>query len=965
MPTFRVDVVVKSNEAVAGADKTTDALKKTDAAAKSLQRSLVRAYLVFGTVRAIRAGVKTLADFEEAMATVGAVSGSSANQLDKLRETAKELGITTRFSAVQAAEGMVTLARAGFSVVESQQAIADVLNLAVAGGTDLATAADITASSLRSFGIAASDAAHVTDVLTAASNNANTTVSQLGQGIKFVGPVARGLGVSFETTSAALAKLSDAGLKATLAGTGLRGVMARLESPTSSFRKVLTQLNISAKDVQVSQVGLVGALRALRDAGIGTGQALDAFGKRAGPAFNVLVQNIDAVDKMAASLKNVDGVAAKTAKTIDDTLKGAFIRVESAYKGVQIALGEQGPVNSLTRFLENLAIALQFAGKHSEIFAELLLLLPPVIASVVTGLTGAAAGLAPALAAVAIAGVATSQIIRFMTADIQQFAKELNELEDIRLAEGFNDGVDATTRAIERLRKQIFAVQDAGSVVSPNQIAELKRLEGNLKKTTDAQKERLRVQEEEAELARTAPFRETIERLEREQKLLKAVTDEKRVQLEVDKLFDQLVGKQKLTDDEVKLLEVTVKATQAARDRNKILSELNASQIKFNRSQAALVSLISEGGDNAKIFKEQLRELREEFEKANAPKQTKFEEFVEQQEKALFAERERLGLVTANVHQRRLEVELFGDLNTATDEQRAKLNDILINNREVTKLKKDQVAAQRAANAAARERKRQEASDQRTVDQATGQADAEKLAELQRLHAEGRLNNAQLSDQIARSGIENQDALNKQLELQHQLWKDNEISTMEYGRAMKVLGDKGAKGISKLEVALGDLVYVADQVVDAFANRATDAIVEFVETGKFNFKSFAQALIKDILRIIVKLLVMKAIQAAGGGGGAAASAGTAVAGRQHGGTMQADRSYIVGEQGPELVTLGRTAAVNPNPISVPQQPPIVNVQNVTVASESMVPEAIASGAADKVILQRLTVNRSKAKKAIA
>lgn len=168
---------------------------------------------------------------------------------------------------------------------------------------------------------------------------------------------------------------------------------------------------------------------------------------------------------------------------------------------------------------------------------------------------------------------------------------------------------------------------------------------------------------------------------------------------------------------------------------------------------------------------------------------------------------------------------------------------------------------------------------------------------------------------------------------------------------------------------------VAESAVMTFADRSTEAIATFVETGQLNFKAFASSLLSDIARLIIRLLVLQAIQAAVGlvapgattAGVVAAAAGGAAGGgggRARGGTVQPDRSYVVGERGPEIFKPNTTGTIIPNP-GAGAPPPQVNVQVVNVDDPKKVPQAINDGAADEAILNVLQRRRDAVRRTIS
>ena len=171
----------------------------------------------------------------------------------------------------------------------------------------------------------------------------------------------------------------------------------------------------------------------------------------------------------------------------------------------------------------------------------------------------------------------------------------------------------------------------------------------------------------------------------------------------------------------------------------------------------------------------------------------------------------------------------------------------------------------------------------------------------------------------------------------------------------------------KIKQEAEDLAAVGEDVVNSFANNATDALVEFAKTGEFQFKEFADAVVQDLIRIIARLLIVQAIQAATGlGGTGPAVSGALNAGAQFGATVQPGQApRPVGEAGPELFVANRTGVIVPNAASVQGPPPQVNIQLVTVENEAMVAEAIASGSADEAIIQRIGANRDRVNQAQA
>jgi phage-related minor tail protein len=178
------------------------------------------------------AAVKTGDDFEEQMSRVSAISGATGDDLKALNNQALQLGQDTAFSASEVAEGMENLASAGFSTKEIMSAMPGMLNLAASSGEDLASSADIAASTLRGFNLAADQSGHVADVLAKNAADTNAAVADTGEAMKYIAPVAQNAGWSLEQVTAAIGEMANAGIKGEQAGTTLRGALTSLMNPS-------------------------------------------------------------------------------------------------------------------------------------------------------------------------------------------------------------------------------------------------------------------------------------------------------------------------------------------------------------------------------------------------------------------------------------------------------------------------------------------------------------------------------------------------------------------------------------------------------------------------------------------------------------------------------------------------------------------------------------------------------------
>lgn len=322
------------------------ALKATASAARNASTTILQLESVFNlAIRALGGFsriTQTIAKFEETVATLGAVARATAADLDRLRNAALQMGSTTRFSATEAAEGLLFLARAGFSATQAITALPAVLNLAQAGAVELGFAADVASNVLSQFNLTAEQTSRVVDDLIIVSNRANTDVRQLAEALKFAGPAAAGFGLSVEQTAAALGVLGDAGIQGSLAGTNFRGILAGLAKVGDDAAKALAGLGLSAEDINPALNNIEDVLRKLRDSGVTAAEALTIFGRRNVAAALQVINNVDKIQQLTEAQIIQKGEAEAVAKVMDDTLAGALKSAQSAVESFVLASGEAG-----------------------------------------------------------------------------------------------------------------------------------------------------------------------------------------------------------------------------------------------------------------------------------------------------------------------------------------------------------------------------------------------------------------------------------------------------------------------------------------------------------------------------------------------------------------------------------------------------------------------------------------------
>ena len=317
---------------------------------------------VTATVTALgTVSVKTAADFESSMSKVAAVSGATGSDLEALSKKAREMGSKTKFSASEAAEAMNYMAMAGWKTEDMLSGIEGVMNLAAASGEDLATTSDIVTDALTAFGLSAQDSGHFADVLAAASSNANTNVSMMGETFKYAAPIAGALGFSVEDTAEAIGLMANAGIKGSQAGTSLRTIMTNLSGDVKICGQNIGEVTIATTNADGSMRDLSDILADCRTAFSGLSESEKAaaaeslVGKNAMSGFLALMNAGEGdIAKLSGAIDNCNGAAQSMADTMNDNLEGQLTILKSQLQELAISFGEilLPAVKSIVSFLQ-------------------------------------------------------------------------------------------------------------------------------------------------------------------------------------------------------------------------------------------------------------------------------------------------------------------------------------------------------------------------------------------------------------------------------------------------------------------------------------------------------------------------------------------------------------------------------------------------------------------------------------
>ncbi|HEI9808134.1 TPA: phage tail tape measure protein [Proteus mirabilis] len=337
-------------------------------------------------------------EFNVGMSKVQALTrlDKNSDEFKMLREQARELGATTAFTANQVAQGQAFYAMAGFKPEQIKNAMPGTLAMSLAGDIDLGTTADIGSNILTGFKLDSDQMGRVSDVLVGAFTRSNTSLTMLGDTMKYVAPVASGLGVDLETAAAATGKLGDAGIQGSMAGTSLRAILGRLAEPPKMAAKALEELGIKTRDAKGNLRDFPELLAELdkKTAKMGNAQRAGFFkhiaGEEAFSALSVLAEQAGKgeLQTLVADLKQAKGEAQKVAGTMTDNLSGDMKNLQSAWEdlGIQIFDGIDSPLRQISQSITRVISKVGVWMKENPELAKTLTMIGLAIAGIITTL---------------------------------------------------------------------------------------------------------------------------------------------------------------------------------------------------------------------------------------------------------------------------------------------------------------------------------------------------------------------------------------------------------------------------------------------------------------------------------------------------------------------------------------------------------------------------------------------------
>lgn len=325
------------------------ALGSIGAAAETAGRAMtlgVTAPLMTAAGAAIQTGMQFDASMSNVYGLMSSLNLSQA-QMDALRDTAREMGATTKFSASEAADAMGYMALAGWDDAQVIAGIPGVLNLAAAANMDLAKASDIVTDTMTPFGMAAERAGEAADVFAYAQANSNTTVEALGEAMKYAAPTADAFGMTLQDTAAAMGVLANAGIKGSQGGTTLNAMLRDMKNNAKNGAIAIGKTKVALTNADGSYRSYAAIIRDIdkatssmtasqRDAALGA-----IFGDESLKGIlATLKQGPDALDAMTEGMYACGGAAEDMAATMGNNLKGDLAILESGAQDMAIALSD-------------------------------------------------------------------------------------------------------------------------------------------------------------------------------------------------------------------------------------------------------------------------------------------------------------------------------------------------------------------------------------------------------------------------------------------------------------------------------------------------------------------------------------------------------------------------------------------------------------------------------------------------
>ena len=305
----------------------------------------------------LREGVGSIVEFEFANSKLAAILGTTADNIKELTTDARQLGATTKYTAAQATELQIELAKLGFTRREILDSTGAILRFAQATGAELSDAAALSGAALRMFNASTKETERYVSAMAVATSKSALSFSYLATALPIVGPVAKAFNFQIEDTLALLGKLADAGFDASMSATATRNILLNLADGNGKLAKALGE---PVKTLPELVVGL----KKLKEQGVDLNTTLELTDKRSVAAFNAFLTASDKIVPLREQITGVDKELTDMADTMSNNVKGSIAGLSSAWEAFMLSFYDSKGImkdvlDFLARGLRNVATQLK------------------------------------------------------------------------------------------------------------------------------------------------------------------------------------------------------------------------------------------------------------------------------------------------------------------------------------------------------------------------------------------------------------------------------------------------------------------------------------------------------------------------------------------------------------------------------------------------------------------------------
>lgn len=343
-----------ANQVNAVMDKMSAAAKKAAKETASYEQQLEKtgfALKAFATATAALA-IREIGNYTQAMSNAKAMTNASADDMARLAVVVRDLGASTSFSATQVADAAATFGQAGFSIDKIMGTLPAALDLAAAASVDMATAADIMAGAMASFGISADQSTKAADILGAVATTVKTDIRGLGEALKAIGPSAQQVGWTLEDTSAILGVMAQKNLEGSMSGTALKAAIGSLVAPSRVAKQEIKNLHMGLNELNPNMVTGKQLFENLARSGIDAEGVFRIFGREAANGVFAVISSMRELERVRGVIDKASGSVKKMAETKLDNIWGDVEQLTGALSELALKTGDAGAEGAMRKFVQ-------------------------------------------------------------------------------------------------------------------------------------------------------------------------------------------------------------------------------------------------------------------------------------------------------------------------------------------------------------------------------------------------------------------------------------------------------------------------------------------------------------------------------------------------------------------------------------------------------------------------------------